>query len=220
MNYSLSKLLACLVFLLNLASAIKISPKAMQALHLASELLERGNISYTYGGHSIGDADFCEACISCIDAKRPKPKKRISSCPSCKKCSIDCSNFIHYVFNRSGLSMPYLTTHSMDSFTDSKLFRTFNLMSVRGGPEKVFPADLLVYRGHVVLVERVHGNGRGDVIHSTSGREVKGGGNGIQRARNVVFATFRGPILKVLRHVHSSGNGRPSMKPVSETIRN
>ena len=65
---------------------------------------------------------------------------------------------------------------------------------------RVMPADLLVYNGHVVLVERVLASGTGQVIHSTSGGVIKRPGEGIQRQTMVNFEDFKGPLLKILRH--------------------
>jgi hypothetical protein len=62
------------------------------------------------------------------------------------------------------------------------------------------PGDLLLLRNHVVMLIRSLGNGRGDIIHSTRGRRANQPG-GIQKLFNVKLKRFRGPLLKILRHV-------------------
>jgi hypothetical protein len=60
---------------------------------------------------------------------------------------------------------------------------------------------MLVYHGHVVIVEAVHDRDSADIIHATGGKDIKEPGQGIQRERFVRMSSFRGELLKVIRHV-------------------
>jgi hypothetical protein len=60
---------------------------------------------------------------------------------------------------------------------------------------------MLVYRGHVVIVEAVHDRDSADIIHATGGKDIKEPGQGIQRERFVRMSSFRGELQKVIRHV-------------------
>ena len=178
------------------------SAETVKVLTAARSLLELGQISYTYGGHSVaGDLDVCEKCAVCLDSKHPAPRQRVAICPSCQNCSLDCSHYIALVFKRAGLPIPYLDTATMLRLSPSQLLRRYRLLVVDDGVEAVQPGDLLVYRGHVAMAEAVRGQGYGDILHATSGRAVKGGGHGVQRARQVPFHGVRGPVLRVLRHL-------------------
>jgi hypothetical protein len=76
----------------------------------------------------------------------------------------------------------------------------YHLRDIGARVQRALPGDLLVYEGHVVLLERRLPQGRGDIIHVTSGRDLKGPGLGLQRERNVPLSGFRGPLQRILRH--------------------
>jgi hypothetical protein len=168
-------------------------------------MLENLEVSYVYGGSRVGDAKTCDECNQCLEIKQPAPQKRFSLCPICSGCSLDCSHFIQLVFAQAGLSFAYLTSTQMLVLSADLLERRHQLRPVVMPPlaldGDVMAADLLVYRGHVVIVETVHGNGQVDIIHATGGRDIREPGQGIQRERFVVMDRFRGPLLRVLRHV-------------------
>src|SRR5690606_24414075 len=84
-------------------------------LKAAQELLESGEVSYVYGGSRIGEEGQCTACNTCLETKAPKPKRRLSECPECAACSLDCSHFTNLVYRHAGLNGPYLTTKAMIS---------------------------------------------------------------------------------------------------------
>ncbi len=113
---------------------------------------------------------------------------------------LDCSHFIHTVYQKAGLSFPYLTSRDMEHLSSRQLYKKFALIDLGTATDQVVPGDFLVYSGHVVLVENVNKNNLGDIIHATSGKEIRGPGQGIQRARQVAFSNFRGSLLKILRH--------------------
>jgi hypothetical protein len=81
--------------------------------------------------------------------------------------------------------------------------------------EKVVAGDMLVYRGHVVVVETVHEPGVADIIHATGGKDIKLAGQGIQRERYARVSNFRGELLRVIRHKKLDGliNGRSGQTP-------
>jgi hypothetical protein len=49
-------------------------------------------------------------------------------------------------------------------------------------------------------VEKVHSLTSADIIHATGGKDIKLPGQGIQRERFVRVGSFRGELLRVLRH--------------------
>ena len=169
-------------------------------IEASDSLLERGDISYAWGGAKIKGSRECELCQSCLRESSPKPKKQLLACPSCQDCSLDCSHFIQQVFGLAGIDIPYLTTNAMLNTPHSVLKQRYGFLRL-SGKANLQPSDLIVYEGHVVLLEKLHKGGRGDIIHATSGRELRGPGQGIQRARFVPLENFKGPILAVLRHI-------------------
>ena len=182
-------------------------------------LLNRGDISYAWGGSQVLDGTgdgACHLCQKCLSSKAPKPKKQLKTCPECQGCSLDCSHFIQKVFKEAGIDVPYLTTRDMVGMSNSQLGRA-GYLRLRSDSE-IKPGDIVVYKGHVVLVEKTYGNGRGDVVHATSGKELRGPGQGIQRARFAPFSGFRGPVLSILRHKRLAGASssvRPRFRRIS-----
>jgi len=195
-----------LILLLCLTSHALAVTTPESVLRVADQLLELGAVSYVYGGNRIGDIKDCEACSQCLDSKKVPPSARFRSCPTCKACSLDCSHFIQLVYHVAGIKTPYLTTAEMENWSGFDLKRKAGLDVVDWSADSLQAGDLLVYRGHVVLVEKVHPTGRIDLVHATGGRDVKGGGQGIQRERWVDAASFRGPLQRVLRHEKIQSN--------------
>jgi hypothetical protein len=93
----------------------------------------------------------------------------------------------------------------------ARLLKFYSYLDFGREFQRLLPGDLLVYKGHVVLLEKLHKQGRADIIHATGGRDLKGPGLGVQRERMVEVDGFRGPLLRVLRHT--------SLRNVSDTFR-
>ncbi len=174
-------------------------PKRQEVLQQAQYFLENWNLSYVYGGGKLGDPSQCERCNACLQEKQPDKSERLSQCPSCRECSLDCSHFTFEVFRKAGFPSRYLTTANMRELSRSDLQRN-HFTDVGDRVQRALPGDLLVYPTHVVLLERRLPQGRGDVIHVTSGKDLKGPGLGLQRERHVPLASFRGPLQRILRH--------------------
>jgi cell wall-associated NlpC family hydrolase len=165
------------------------------------DMLENLEVSYVYGGAALGDDKTCNACNECLEKLLPAPKLRFKQCPVCAHCSLDCSHFTQMVFARAGLSFPYITTAEILAMDPAILEKKYHLLSLGGNVAQIIPGDMLVYRGHVVIVEAVHGLDSGDIIHATGGKDIRGEpGQGIQRERFVRLSSFRGDLLKVIRH--------------------
>ena len=181
------------------AQAIEL-PKRQQVLEQARGLLDRWSISYVMGGHKIGDVAACQACNLCLGSQRPSASERLQVCSSCDRCSLDCSHFTYEVFKLAGLSANYLTTSLMNNLDSDSLMRNYQLVDVGSSSRRALPGDLLVFAGHVVLLEKKHDSNLDNILHVTSGRDLRGPGLGIQRERQVVLDSFRGKLLRVLRH--------------------
>jgi len=172
----------------------------------ASRLLDEAEVSYVYGGSTLGDEATCDACNTCLASRHPRPDQRLKRCPECARCSLDCSHFTALVFKRAGAPYPYLETAAMLSLSGTALRRRYHLIDLGRDLDRAAPGDLLVYDGHVVLLERldppVPGRPlhRGDVVAATGGHDIRRPGEGIQRERFVDLATFRGPLRRILRH--------------------
>jgi len=180
-----------------------------KVLHAAEQIFKRFQVSYVYGGGRLGDVSECESCNKCLEAKVPLPDQRLSTCPVCQHCSLDCSHFTKLVFESSGLFAPYLTSKQMATLAPAKLLHSYAFLDLGTDLNRAQPGDLLVYHGHVVMLTERRADGKGDIVHATGGRELKGPGQGIQKERLVWLDGFRGPLLRILRHKDLSvGAGR------------
>lgn len=196
--------LACLVGLT--AALLGIGPApAAGVLEVASRLLDEAEISYVYGGYQVGDSDACKTCNTCLTEHQPKPARRLNVCPACRSCSLDCSHFTELVFREAGMPYPYLDTALMLRLSAAKLKANYGLIDLDLDLARAAPGDLLVYDGHVVLLEKrrapVKGQAafRGDIMHATGGKDIRRPGEGIQRERFIDLANFRGPLRRILR---------------------
>lgn len=182
-------------------------------LTAAHDLLENSGVSYAYGGGRVGSSDECAACNQCllgpVNSDR-RGAERLRACPLCQSCSLDCSHFVHLVYSMAGKRFPFMTSIEMGTLDARSLRQRYGWQSIDGSVALAAPGDLVVYKGHVVMVERSHGGGLADIIHATSGRDLNGPGTGIQRERLVNLASFRGPALRLLRH-ESMLTGRESI---------
>jgi hypothetical protein len=178
----------------------KLTGKQRDLILSARELLEQASVSYVYGGAKLGTVADCAACNQCLEERQPTADKRLQRCPECNRCSLDCSHFTQLIFERAGIDHPYLTSKDMVNLSGMRLERDFGFMALAPDATRALPGDLLVYKGHVVLLERTHAGGKGDIIHATGGRDIKEPGQGIQRERWADLGRFRGPLLRILRH--------------------
>ncbi len=191
----------------------KLVSQSTQVLRAANRLLDLSNLSYVYGGNTLGEAAECEACSRCLEEQTPAPKQRLVACPACKQCSLDCSHFTHLVFKMAGIPHPYLPTDLMIRLSRQALLERYQLLDLGKAVGMLQAGDLLVYVGHVVMIERVHAPDRVDIIHATGGRDLKIPGQGVQRERFITASLYRGPLQRILRHV-SLAPGAKRLRPV------
>jgi hypothetical protein len=110
------------------------------------------------------------------------------------------------VVREAGRPYPYLDTALMLGLSAAKLKSNYGLIDLDLDLERAAPGDLLVYDGHVVLLEKRHApvkgqaTYRGDIVHATGGKDIRAPGEGIQRERFIDLAHFRGPLRRILRH--------------------
>lgn len=183
-----------------IADAHSVAQLQARIIYEADRALEQYEVSYAYGGAQLGAVKQCDECNRCLGARNPLPKQRLRECPSCNHCSLDCSHFTQLVFDNAGLKAPYIDTATMLALSPAQLRSRYYLIDKGSDAEAARPGDLLVYRGHVILLIAKRGAGRGDIIHATGGKDIREPGQGIQRERLVQLDPFRGPLLRVLRH--------------------
>jgi len=196
-------------------SSLALAKSPSEIMSTANSLLELAQISYVYGGNQLGDSDVCNKCNSCLEEKKPEPKKRLSACSICRECSLDCSHFIELVYRLAGTPYPYIDTKLMINLSADRLRRNYKLVDLGTEVALTQPGDMLVYDGHVVMLERLHGINRGvyrgDIVHATGGKDIRLPGQGIQRERFVELKQYRGPLRRILRHAALFSTKQPGL---------
>ena len=66
--------------------------KSVKLIGTAEYYLNHSEISYVWGGNTVGGKKACEACSRCLNDKKPAKTKKLAACPSCQKCGLDCSH--------------------------------------------------------------------------------------------------------------------------------
>lgn len=99
--------------------------------------------------------------------------------------AIDCSHFVHEIYRRAGLGYEFRDTAQLKSAPE------FSLLP----EEEAMPGDLMLFRGHVGLVDN---DGRIISATYTHGRKRRGRSS-ITRLRRTAFKPLRGR-LSVLRY--------------------
>ena len=194
--------LSCGIALVLSPGAFPATPSALREKLLANaaQLLDEASISYAYGGSQFGYGQLCELCNACIHRIKPSSKQQLAQCPICRQCSLDCTHFIHTLFQRTGIDFPYLTSALMADLPPEKLLKSYGFYDLGLDVDAARGGDILVYGGHAVILEKNRHDGRGDIIHVTSGRDIRLAGQAIQRERFVYLAEFRGSLRRILRH--------------------
>lgn len=169
-----------------------------QILIEAETLLKDSPTPYKKGGKTL-KAKKCEDCSECLLQKKPSKAKQLCG-KICQSCGVDCSNFTKFVYNQVGLDYPYLSSAEMIHISKRNLYIKYGLVDLGKNLDEARPGDLLVYKGHVAILERMLERKRGDIIHAASTRTYRKTGNGIHRRKNANLANLRGPLVKILRH--------------------
>lgn len=192
--------ISLLVSMTEISYGALLSPVQKKIIQSAQDILESAKISYVYGGNRIGGESECSSCNACLAENKPAPKLRFKVCKECYACSLDCSHFVHRVYSDAGIHFPYFTTDVMRATPPPKLRKRYGFIDLGRDISRAQPGDLLVYKGHVVMLETLHKSGIGDIVHATGGRAIKGPGAGIQRERRASLPNFAGRLQRILRH--------------------
>lgn len=169
-------------------------------LYLADYYGSLDFVPYIWGGGNIGKKQVCLDCRKCVQKKGVGLKSRLSRCTACQSCGIDCSHFVNTIYNQVGLDFPYASTAELRRLRPEDIAGQYNLLDMGKNLRVVQPGDLLVYRNHVVMALALRSEGRGDFIHATR----FGGGlkqiGGIKLERDRKMLSFRGKLMRILRH--------------------
>lgn len=183
-------------------------------LDAASALSRRDEIAYVWGGRATSSPVVCSACQRCVEKRKVHPHQRLSKCPACEQCGVDCSGFVSRVMGAAGLGSKRITSRSLIKAATPGPKRG-NLKGAKK-VDPVFipvgrnlalaqPGDLVVLSDHVVIFLNRHPNKKLDYVHAS--RYVPGrpaGGIEVVSAGDLP----RGQVpVTILRHKAFAGTG-------------
>jgi hypothetical protein len=174
--------------------------KKEEIRYFAAQLAMLTDIPYVWGGKRARDVvvQDCQACRTCIETRKLSSREVYSACSACKACGIDCTHLVGDVMELSGLAMPYGSTEQLLEASAEDLSELYRLQDKGRNLNGATPGDILVFRGHAVLLLNNNRDGSALVVHSAAFRKgSKVGGIGIE---TIDMHSFAGGVKRVLQH--------------------
>jgi len=171
-------------------------------------------VPYIWGGNRVGSISECDACVTCLQKRsvekflvggeprmsREEISKGHSSCASCDRCGIDCSNLAHRVFNEAELEFPYLTSKSMAGDAQHVLDDKYNLVEIGHNLRLARVGDLIVQESHVVIFLGFVSDDSVSYLHSSRRGEDERPFGGINVVKSRSLESFQKTVVRILRH--------------------
>ncbi len=191
-----------------------VAPAVERLMAAASRLSQLTDVPYVFGGRNLASEQSlshkqrsggaCQECTACIQ-KNSLPANstlgRYSKCAACRRCGIDCSGFVSRVFSEAGIKYGFADTSSLNVAGEGILQKQYGFSNMGRNLMLVQPGDLILGKGHVVLVLAVNkGLGTIDFIHASRGsKRTKVGGIEIRRSQPMERLQLN--VKKILRHM-------------------
>jgi cell wall-associated NlpC family hydrolase len=178
-------------------------PAVARLMEVAHKMAARTNVPYVFGGHAIGKSKVCQECTDCIRKNHlsaNSTRMRYNQCASCRHCGIDCSSFVNRIFAEAGLRYRFADTQTLRHTKDGFLEEQYGFVNVGSDLMKARPGDLLLEKGHIVMVVDVDlSAGTIDYIHASRGsKRTPEGGIELRRGDSVV--KLQKTLVRILRH--------------------
>ena len=186
----------------------KVGPEApkpvFDRLMLAVEQMQsKSFVPYVYGGQRVGEPKACLACAACVKAKHLPANStdgRLSQCSACRRCGVDCSNFVNQIYERAGVNYPFADTSALRRASDEHLTLKYGFLDMGRDLHDARPGDLILQKDHVVLLLSVNEYlGSVDYIHASRGSKLTPAG-GIELRRGFDYFRFQRQVVRILRH--------------------
>ena len=179
-------------------------PPIERLLAAAERLSRETSVPYVYGGSRIGSLKQCQACTDCarrLHLPADASLGRYNKCAECRRCGIDCSNFVNTLFAEAGLKFRFADTRTLNATGHDFLREQFGFINIGHNLEDAQAGDLVVERGHVMMVIAVDPKlGTIDYIHSSRGSRGRKPIGGIELRRGKPLNEVQKRTLRILRH--------------------
>ena len=178
-------------------------PAIVRLMDAAHRMVERTGVPYVFGGTQIGAQRYCQECSECV-RKNHLPANstllRFNKCQACRKCGIDCSNFVNRLFAAAGLKYRFADTRTLNGMKDGFLQEQYGFINMGTDLSEARPGDLLLEKGHVMMLVDIDLNiGTIDYIHASRGSQRTPVG-GIELRRGMSIVKAQRDIVRILRH--------------------
>jgi cell wall-associated NlpC family hydrolase len=172
-------------------------------VNAALKLAYFGRVPYLFGGKAVGGIEACDACRNCQEKSQQIDGGATKTCHACLQCGLDCSHFVERVFTDAKLKFRYADTVALFEMDSDQRSGDLALLELDTGLVNLEPGDLLLERGHMVLVIGVDHHAKSfDFVHATAQGRLKAGG--IEIVRQEPIKSYQTKVLngtlKVLRH--------------------
>lgn len=179
-------------------------PAIERLMEAAERLSKETAVPYVFGGSRVGKLKECQACADCarrLQLPADSSLARYNRCAECRRCGIDCSNFVNLLFAEAGLRFRFADTRTLQALTHDFLKEQFGFFNIGKDLEKARPGDLVVEKGHVMMVIAVDVKSRTiDYIHSSRGSRGRKPIGGIELRRGKPLDEVQKRTLRILRH--------------------
>ena len=178
-------------------------PARERLMEIAHKLSRQTGVPYVFGGHQIGSSRDCQECSDCIRKNRYPANStmvRYESCSACQRCGVDCSNFVNRLFAEAGLKYRFATSRTLNVAEDDSLQEQYGFVNVGTDLRDARPGDLLLKKGHVVmLIDLDYTLRTVDFIHASRGSKRTPVG-GIELRRGMDMEKMQRDTVRILRH--------------------
>ena len=167
------------------------------------QMQSKSFVPYVFGGQHVGEPRVCVACSACVNAKHlpaDSTLARLTQCPACQSCGVDCSNFVNQIYERAGIKYPFGDTSSLLRASDAHLTLKYGFLDMGREVRDAKPGDLVLFRDHVVMLLSMNEYEKTvDYIHASRGSKRTPAG-GIELRRGFDLNRFQRQVVRILRH--------------------
>lgn len=179
------------------------APAFQRLMAAVSRLQTKSFVPYVFGGNAIGSPRVCQACSECVMARKlpaNSSSARTLHCEACRRCGLDCSNFVNRVFDDADMGYRFADTSTLRGLEDMNLEARLGFVNMGNHIEDARAGDVLLQKNHVILLLAIdHVHHTVDYIHASRGSRRTPVG-GIERVRAADMFKVTRHVEKILRH--------------------
>lgn len=187
----------------SLIGAKTLPPAEERLMAAVRHFTDLSYVPYVFGGKSIGSPKTCQACAACVTKNQIGPgskQARMTKCPACRACGIDCSSLVSKIFAKARIPYRFAATNELNTASYDELLSAYDLVAFEPGSESLEPGDLILEKSHIMLVVGVNRAAQTyDAVHA-SRSDVAVSAGGIKQLKGVAMREVIVKATRILRH--------------------